>query len=762
MIAATRRLLITGTTTFLACFSVTAPTVARSQTPARGADAAAERIDPESQPRPTMRAVRADAPMKLDGILDEPAWQAADSATDFWQTLPNDGVRMRERTVVRVLYDENYLYVGARMYQTEPEKLRISGLEHDYPPHASDAFSLDLDPNFDRQNGYVFSTNAAGAVWDAQTFNDSRSVNGAWDGVIHVVTHRDAYGWTAEYAVPFTTLRFERSDGEQKWGINFMRRTLHDDRRDGYWTPLTRRQNGHTFSRAGTLTGLRGLKQGRNLQIKPWVNGSNGEGTLKPAGQLGTSTGAGLDVRYGITSRLSLDASLFTDFSQAEVDAEQLNLTRFSLFFPEKREFFMENAGIFTMGDVRENGIRTGSSTSNFTLFHSRRIGLSADRQPIPILGGGRLTGRVGDYEIGMLDMQTRDFGAPGTSGYTPAENFSVLRLRRYVLGGRSDFGVMLTNRQATTGGFSNAYNRMYATDVNLRPYKSLVINSYLAASDDPKTVGDHSAARLNVSWRDRLWDISTFVKRIGDGFNPGMGYTQRTGMKQVYATLGAHPTPAIRFVSELNPYAEVSAITDLGGVLQTRDITAGLDVALNSGGTISFDHTNTYERLEKVSAISGVNVAKGTYQFNQTSLSYTPIASGVLSSSLSASTGGFYDGDRTALGASALFRPDYHFTMTAEAQHNVVTLAGQKFTADVYGSRIRYAYSTKLSAMAFVQFNNQTDELVGNFRITVIHAPLSHIFFVLTERRYVGPETRASDLLERTLSFKVTRLFQF
>ncbi len=724
--------------------------------------AATGRIDPESVPRPTMRAVRTAAHITMDGVLDEPAWQTADTVSEFWQTIPRDGVHMPERTVVRVLYDEHNLYVSGKMYQVEPQKLRISGLEHDYPPQASDAFGVTLDPNFDRQNGYIFSTNLSGAVWDGQSFNDNRYINGAWDGVIHVGTHRDTDGWTAEFAIPFTTLRFKQTEGEQKWGINFMRRILRSGKTEGYWTAVRRGYDAHTFSRAGTLTGLSGLRQGRNLQVKPWVNGSQGAGTLKPAAQLGNAAGAGLDVKYGITSRLSLDASLFTDFSQAEVDQEQLNLTRFSLFFPEKREFFMENAGIFTLGDVREAGVRTGSSTSNFTLFHSRRIGLSADRQPIPILGGARLTGRAGDYEIGALDMQTRDFGDPGKSGYTPAENFSVLRLRRYVMGGKSDFGLLLTNRQATTSGFSNAYNRLYAADFNLQPWKSLIVNSYLATSEDPRSTGDHSAARLNVSWRDRLWDISTFVKRVGDGFNPGMGYVQRTGMKQLYATVGAHPTPAIPFVAELNPYAEVSAITDLGGALQTREVTAGLDVALNAGGTISFDQTNTHDRLEKVTAISGVNVAKGTYEFNQTTLSFRPNASGVLSSSLSASHGGFYDGDRTALGVSALFRPDYHFTMTAEAQHNVVTLSGKSFTADVYGSRMRYAYSTKLSAMGVVQFNNQTDELVGNFRITVIHAPLSHIFLVLTERRYVGPDIRASDLLERTLSFKVTRLFQF
>ena len=264
------------------------------------------------------------------------------------------------------------------------------------------------------------------------------------------------------------------------------------------------------------------------------------------------------------------------------------------------------------------------------------------------------------------------------------------------MLHGNSDFGVLLTNRQATTSGFSNTYNRLYAADFNLRPYKRLVVSSYLATSDDPKTTGDHTAARLNASWRDLLWDVSTYVKRVGDGFNPGMGYVQRAGMKEVYATVGVHPSPNMPIVAELNPYAEVeAAIADLSGALQTRTLTAGLDAALNDGGSISFDETNTYDRLDKVTAISGVNVAKGTYQFSQTTLSYRPNGSGVLSSSLSASTGAFYDGNRTALGMSALFRPDYHFTMTAEAQHRRRDARGKA----VHGRRLRLAHPVRLQS---------------------------------------------------------------
>ncbi|MCC7417545.1 MAG: carbohydrate binding family 9 domain-containing protein [Acidobacteria bacterium] len=730
-----------------------------------GAQSAAppvERIDPESLPRPALRAVRTGAPIAIDGRLDEPAWQEAESVSDFWQIIPRDGFRMADRTVVRVLYDDDNLYVGAKMYQAQPDRLRISGLEHDPPPYASDSFGVGIDPNFDRQNGFVFSINPAGAVWDGQGFNDSRYVNGAWDGVVSVRTQRDSDGWTAEVAIPFTTLRFKAADGDQTWGINFLRRVLDRDRRvDAFWAPMLRRNAIHTFSRAGTLTGLRGIKQGRNLQIKPWVGASHDAGTLRPASDRGGQAGAGLDVKYGVTSRLSMDASLFTDFSQAEVDQEQLNLTRFSLFFPEKREFFMDNAGIFTVGDVRESGYRTGSSPSNFSLFHSRRIGLSGDRRPIPIVGGGRLTGRVGDYEVGALTMQAREFGDSGTSGYTPAENFSVLRLRRYVMG-NSDFGVLFTNRQATTAGFEDLANRTYAADLNLRPYRRLVVNSYVAASREPGAAGDRSAARVNVAWRDQLWDLSAFVKRVGDGFNPGLGFVQRTGMKQVYATAGAHPAPPIRSVAELNPYVEISTIAGLDGVLETRDVTAGLGAELNSGSSISLTRTSSYDRLEEVTSIAGASVPSGVYQYSETAFSFTPNASGAFSASLSGSRGSFYDGDRSAVSSSVLFRPDYHLTVNAQAQYNAVTLGGRSFTADIYSARVRYAYDTRLSAMAYVQFNNATDEVVGNFRITMIHAPLSHLFLVLTDRRYVGPDARPSTLLERSFSVKFTRLFQF
>jgi hypothetical protein len=725
-------------------------------------DSVIERVDPESVPRPKLRSLRITVPMTVDGILDELVWLQADSTWGFMQSIPVDGYPMPERTVVRVLYDDDHLYVGARMYQANPDKLMVPGLEQDYPPYEADAFTVVLDPNHDRQTAYIISMSSAGAVWDGQAFNDSRWVNPAWEGVYHVAAHVDELGWTAEMEIPFTTLRFDPREGEQTWGIQFVRRIRAGGRVDGYWAPLLRRYGSHKMSRAGTLTGLRGIRQGRNLQVKPFVSGSRLEGASRAVDELGNDASAGVDVKYGITSRITMDLTALTDFSQVEVDQEQVNLTRFSLFFPEKRDFFMENAGVFTMGDVMEAGYRTGSSTRNFTLFHSRRIGLSADRRPIPILGGARVTGRAGDFEIGVLDMQTREFGDSAASGYVPAENFAVLRLRRDILG-NSDIGVLFTNRQATTGGFTDQYNRAFAADANFRLFQQrLLVGSYIAATDEPDVVGDRYAARVSVGWRDRVWDTSAFVKQVGDGFNPGVGYVQRSGIRHGYATLGAHPEVPIPHLQEINPYGEVSVITDLDGVLETRDLTAGLGMTLNDGGRISLTYTNTFERLKDVTRISGINVAAGDYEFNDAAISYRPSPSSVLSGSVQASHGGFFDGDRTSATATVQFRPDRHLTMNVSAQHNDVTLAGTSFTADVFAGRVRYAYNTKLHALAFVQFNDSSDELVANVRFNIIHAPLSDVFFVYTERRYVGDDQLLPDLLERTVSVKATKLFAF
>ncbi|MEJ2239070.1 MAG: DUF5916 domain-containing protein [Gemmatimonadales bacterium] len=699
-------------------------------------------------PRPTIRAVRATTPVVIDGVLDEPSWQLADSTTGFTLNLPRVGYPASESTVVRVLYDEKRLYIGATMYDSEPDRLTISGLEQDFQTHDSDIFGFSIDTYWDKQNA-LFAVNPAGAIFDAQVFNDSRYVNRAWEGVIFRKTTINDHGWTAEIAIPFTTLRFNRAAEEQTWGVNFLRRVRRRNE-DGYWAPIDRQYRVHKMSQAGTLTGLQHLQQGRNLTIKPYVSAARQVGELR-IDDHGNDFNGGFDLKYGVTPRLTLDITAFTDFSQVEVDQEQVNLTRFPLFFPEKRDFFMENAGIFAFGDVTEPNYRTGSSPRNFTLFHSRRIGLSEDRRPVPILLGARLSGRTNGFELGILNTQTQE------SRGIPSENFAVARIRRSIFGS-GDVGLMFINRQVTESNASETYNRSYGIDANLRLLGHMIVNSYLAATDQPNQSGNSKAAWLQVAWRDPIWDASAVVKQVGGAFDPGVGFVRRRAIRQAFATLGAHPQPDVSQIVEVNPYIEVSLISDLHWDLDTRTVTAGLGTTFIDGSMLTFEYNNNMERLTDPETITGVELPPGEYAFADASLSYTSSGARSVSGGVRLSRGGFFDGDITSIRGNALLRPNYHVSLDFTVEHNDLTLADSSLSADLFSARIRYALSTSFFASAFVQYNSSADEVITNVRFNLIHAPLSDVFLVYSERR----NTRTNTLLDRVLTAKMTKLFAF
>ena len=716
---------------------------------------AAVLADPQAMPRPSVRAVRIDAPLTLDAYLDEPAWQRADSVTGFTQYQPEPGAPASEPTVVRILYDDDYLYIGVVCYDAEPEKLTVPSLDQDFSTRDSDLFGLTLDTFHDKRNAFLFAVNPRGGIADFQAFNDGRNVNRSWEGIVKVKTRIHERGWTLEMAIPFSTLRYDPAKADQTWGVNFLRR-IRRLNEDDYWAPLARPDRLYKMSEAGTLTGLTGLRPVRNLQVKPYVKSDRTTGTLLPPGADTYGLDAGGDLKYSLTPGLTLDLTARTDFSQVEVDQEQINLTRFPTFFPEKRDFFLENEGIFTFGDVAERTQRTGSSTRAFTLFHSRRIGLSGGR-PVPVLGGGRLSGRAGAFEIGLLDLQTQPatlIGADTTR--VPAENFGVVRVRRNVLGS-SDVGVLFINRQATSE--ADRYNRTFGVDANFRLMRHMIVNAYAAATRTPGLEGDATAARVLVGWRDTFWDTAAFVKQVGDAFNPEVGFVRRRAMRQAYATVGIHPRPAMRLFQELNPYVEATAITDLGGRLETREATVGLGAEFIDGSRASIAVKNTFERLSNgFTLVSGASFEPGEYDYTDVQAQVQTTAARPLSARLSLGGGGFFDGVRRSARADVLWRVDYHLSLNLFAEHNRITRAGDAFDADLFGFRFRYAFSTKLFTSAFVQYNRATEEMVTNVRVNFIHAPLSDVFLVLSERR----DVRANAVLERALTLKVTKLFAF
>lgn len=733
-------------------FLVVTPRVVSAQASGDGhASARSYPIDVAAAARPALRAHVVSEPIRVDGRLDEAAWAVADSTDAFITTLPRVGFPASERTVARVLVDGENLYVGGYMYDSEPRRLHSQGLEQDFDTQESDLFGVVLDTFLDRQNGLMFAVSPAGALFDAQAFNDSREVNRAWEGVIHVATAVHADGWSAEMAIPLKTLRFRATEGAQEWGLNFIRRVRRLNE-DSYWAPLERQFRVHKMSRAGTLSGLVGLRQGRNLTLKPYVSAAAVGGAARRAlGDDGGELDAGFDLKYGITSRLTLDVTALTDFSQVEVDQEQVNLTRFSLFFPEKRDFFLENDGIFTLGDVTERNYRTGSGPQDFKLFYSRSIGLSRDRRPIPIVGGARLSGRAGSTEIGLLDMQTRAGG--GEEG----ENFAVLRLRQN-FGPAADAGVLLINRQGTGHGAGGDYNRSIGFDANVRALRYLIVNSYFAATHEPDAPEDRTSAYVQAGWRDPVWDFSAFLKRVGDGFNPGVGFIRRRGIRQAFGTVGAHPQPRIPFIAEINPYFDVSAIENVDGRLETRWYEPGLAVTFLDGALLNLRYENRFERLFETTPIAGAEVAAGDYRFSAVSASYESNQSRKMAGRVGVTRGSFYDGDRTSLSARLGYRPNPHLMLEGFAEHNDLELGGRSFRADVFGGRARFAASTRFFASAFVQYVEGSDELVTNLRLNYIHAPLSDVFLVLTERRGLDGQ----GTIERVVTLKATKLVAF
>lgn len=704
--------------------------------------------DLDAAPRPTATVRRATGPIEVDGRLDEATWANAVVVSDFVQQRPRAGFPVTERTEVRLLYDDRYLYVGAELYDSDPAGIIVPTLERDPNTRDGDAFGIVLDTFLDRSSAFAFYINPGGAVRDGQTSDDGRNANFAWDGEFELETRIHAEGWTVEMAIPWSTLRFDPGRVEQTWGLNLLRR-IRRKSEDATWAPMDRQRPLHAASRAGTLVGLEGIQPGRNLSLKPYLLSDRAGGELVGADASGVGVDAGMDLKYGVTPGLTLDLTYNTDFSQVEVDQQQVNLTRFSLFFPERRDFFLENQGVFSFGEQSSFRERTGVSRQDFTLFHSRRIGLTPAGDPIPIAGGGRVSGTAGPVELGVLNMQTR------SAGELPAENFSVARLRAKPATGLDLGGIFIQRRATDRDG---ARNRSYGVDANYQVGNHLLLQSYLAATEGTAVERDW-AGRVAASWRDPLWEVAALHRRVGDDFEPGVGFVRRRGIRHSYATVGVHPRVSWAFLQEMNPYVELHYFTDLAGSPVTRTRAAGLDLTFWDGSQASLEIRDQFERILLPFSVRGIQVGEGDYGFREAELELSASRARPFSASVGVAAGGFFGGDRLSVGGDVQWRPSHRFLLDLTADHNRIDLPGEEvFTADVYGGRLRYFFSTRFLTSAFVQYNQATEELVTNLRLNWIHAPLSDFFLVLTERRDLANDR----VMERVLSAKVTRLVSF
>jgi Domain of unknown function (DUF5916) len=692
-------------------------------------------------------AIRATEKISLDGRLEEPSWKLAIPATDFIQQRPHAGELATQRTEARFVYDDNNLYVGVTCFDSEPEGIVVNSLQRDYPTQESDGITLIIDSLHDRRSGFTFVTNPAGARRDQQLSNDGQG-NLDWDGIWDVKTSRNGEGWIAEYMIPFTTLRFSTSPS-QEWGLQITRRIPRLNE-EAHWAPLPQRYGNFHVSLAGTLKGLENIHQGRNLRVKPFVSagitqsrGPDGRmQTVQSLGRLKDYDG-GADLKYSITPSLTLDATYHTDFAQVEADQQQVNLTRFNLFFPEKRDFFLENTGTFTFGPG-----------GNLVPFFSRRIGLSPAGTPIPIIGGARLTGQINRYDVGFITMKTDNVSL------TPSNNFVVGRIKRKLLR-NSYVGTLVTNRDSTVAG---DYNRVYGSDAHFLFFEKLEFDSYLLGSTTPGKSGKNQARRFETGWRDEEFLVTTEYNEVQPNFNPEVGFIRRRDMKQYSGEFTYKPLlRKSESIHNLNFGHQFDYFAGSGsGKVETRSNETTLGVIFETNASINFVINQTFDRLAEPLRIPSGNphvaIPRGDYKFENYTGNFTTNQRRKLAGNGAYSWGSFYNGDHKQVTAGVTVKPNYHLTINLTYDRNRVELDNGAFTTKLIGAKLIYGFTPRAFFNAFIQYNADTHLVSSNIRFNWTHHPLSDLYIVYNDTR----NTLTHEARERAFIVKLTNLFKF
>jgi len=669
-------------------------------------------ISQTTPPPSSITAVRIETPPMVDGVMDDSCWRLATPVTDFKQREPKEGLAATERTEIRLVYDDWALYIGVWCFDTEPHKLVANELRRDFSYAQEDNIEIIFDTYRDLRNGFLFVTNPNGARFDALVTDEGKNVNENWNGVWDVRTQTNSEGWFAEIEIPFSTLRFP-DDTVQVWGVNF-ERNIRRKREQVRWQGYSRNYELEQLSKAGLLLGLRDIHRGTTLEVKPYVSGGYQQNVL-PEKSRTILTKVGVDLKYPLTQTLTLDVTFNTDFAQVEADRAQINLTRFPLFFPEKRDFFLEGAGTF---DLNFGG--------RPLLFYSRRIGLSNGEQ-IPIIAGARVVGKVDEYDIGVLDMQT------GKKGNEPTTNYAVVRVKRSILN-ESYVGMMLVNKQVSGG-----YNRGYGADANLRfsnilGSNVLEVGGAFAGTITPGLSGENLAYRVYVDYPNDFVDHFLGFRDVQQNFNPEVGFVSRRG-KQLSWALRIAPRPGVLGIRRL-----VFKPVDVEYYWDTNNVPESafwewrpLGFTTESGEFFEFNIQRTFDRLDAdFEVFNGVIIPKGRYHYTHYEIQFETNSSRLLSGGVFYNWGDYYTGRRKALYASGTLKANRHLSLSADFSTNRIELFRGSFTTRELGAWIGYAFSTLLDTRIFVQWNNKDQQVNLNFRLHWIPKIGSDVFLVL------------------------------
>ena len=692
---------------------------------------------------PVVSAALVETAPVMDGdVLGDPAWTDVPFVTGFLQTAPDQGQPASERTEVRVVSTEDTLYFGVICYDRDPASIIVTDSRRDSSLNDSDSFQLILDTFLDRQNGFVFGTSPAGQEYDGQVVNEgvggsgmgrggaSRGGGGGfnlnWDGVWQVRTQISAVGWSIEFAIPFRTIRYP-ADDVQTWGVNFQR-NIRRRNESAYWAPLPRQYDLFRVSMAGQLTSVRIPAGGTdNLKITPYVIGEAIRLDATPQAPTTTLGDIGADLKFSVTSGLTLDATYNTDFAQVEVDEQQINLDRFNLFFPEKRPFFLENAGLFAVSNA---GGSVQGDPAQTELFFSRRIGIE-DGQIVPILAGARLSGKISNsVTIGFLNMQTEE-----VAGLTAANNFTVARVRRD-LPNRSSIGGLFVSREATGRlAGTDDYNRTYAFDGRMGFGQNGLIQGFVGRTDTPGLDGREHAYNLSMNYESEVWRFAGGFMESGDNFNPEVGFTRRVGFRKVDTGVFYTWRPENFLNShELRPHITFNRFWNFDGFMETSFLHIDNRWEFEDSSTLVTAWNIRGEGVTEAFEVSGIPVLPGRYNWHEGNFSFTYNRSAPVSVGVRTVVGGFFGGTILSVRPSVNARYGEAVNLSLSWTRNDLDLPEGSVITNLASARLSYNFSPRLFAQSLVQYNDSAELWSVNFRLGWLQDANTGLFIVYNE----------------------------
>jgi hypothetical protein len=696
-------------------------------------------------------ALKTSEPVIDGNVIDDPVWQDIDPITQLTQVTPNFGAAVSEKTEIRVAYTNNSFLVAVVCYDSTPERIVVSDSRRDAKLNDEDSFQFIIDTYNDQQNGFLFGTNADAKQYDAQIDNEGEGnfaragrqqggviggTNLNWDASWNVVTQKGEFGWSAEFEIPMKSIRF-LAGSDKTWGINFQR-NIAKNTEIAFWATLPLGFEIKRVSMAGKMNGMQ-LRNPKNLKLFPYVIGQEIRDNAGVYNSSQTNGDAGIDLKYSLTPGLTLDLTYNTDFAQVEVDEQQINLDRFNLFFPEKRAFFLENAGQFSVG-----------SPGEVDLFFSRRIGIGENGSVVPIIGGGRISGKVGQTNVGLLGMQTE---AVGEDGFRT--NFSVARVNHDFSKSRSSLGAIVVGKNDVGAGSEN-FNNVIAVDGKLGLGKKADITGFIAKSNGLQDREREHAYQFKGNYNWDGWRVTLGYTELGEGFNPEVGFLLRSSFKKPeFLIFKQWRTKNLGPIFEVRPHVSGFSYYDFDNRLISSFLHVDNHWVWPSGFEI---HTGINFRSEGVFepfSLTGVEVPVGEYNHQELQFVMITNPNKPINFYNRSLIGGYYGGSRVQLSNTMNIRSGNKFSANINLTYSDLRLLNGDVNALITGARLSYSFTPKMFVQSLVQYNNITNVTSLNARFGLLQKANAGLYVVLN---IVKDKDWIDQINNQTLSIKYSR----